>query len=69
MLKSEQAYFKMYKLAQKYANSVEYVKNEQISTGRNKFAEMSEFAQMSKLVQNERIGTNERVGLKYAIQL
>ena len=28
--------------------TVEYVKNEQISTGRNKFAEMSEFAQMSE---------------------
>ena len=41
----------------------------QISTVRNKFAEMSEFAQMSKLAQNERVGTNERVGLKYAIQL
>ena len=59
----------MYELAQKFANLVEYVKNEQISTGRNKFAEMSEFAQMSKLAQNERVGTNERVGLKYAIQL
>ena len=59
----------MYQLAQKYANLVRYVQNEKISTGRNKFAEMSEFAQMSKLAQNERVGTNERVSLKYAIQL